>query len=128
MIRRREGFTIVEVLIALVMLSIGVMALASSVGSINRMMANGKRKTQSYAFTAGTLDSIRMVASSTNPKCSALTNGTTTSSASPYGTAFSRTLIIANATTGSSKTVTVRTAYRIGPYPKGDTIIATVSC
>ncbi len=128
MSRRREGFTIVEVLIALVMLSIGVMAMASSVGSINRMMASGKRKTQSFAFASGTLDSIRMVANSTTTKCSSLSNGTSASSASPYGTAFTRTLIIANATTGSSKMVTVQTAYRVGPYLKGDTLIATVSC
>lgn len=124
---RRGGFTIVEVLIAVVVLSIGVLAMASSVGTINRMMANGKRKSQSYSIASRAIDSVRRVAGSTTPKCTAVTNGTTTlANNSPYGTAFTRTLIVSN--DGSNRTVEVRTAYRIGPYPKGDTIIATLSC
>ena len=128
MIRQREGFTIVEVLIAVVMLSIGILAMASGVGGVERMMNNGKRKTQSYTLTSRTLDSLRNKANSTNPKCTTLVNGSY--STGSYGSAIALVWSVANSgiSGSTSKIVTVRTSYQLGKYTKGDTLVATVSC
>jgi prepilin-type N-terminal cleavage/methylation domain-containing protein len=75
--RSRGGFTIVEVLIAIVMLSIGVLALASSSGTITRMMYDGRSKTDVAAVAQSVLDSLRAKAYSNGyPTCTALTDGT----------------------------------------------------
>ncbi len=46
MSRNRRGFTIVEILVAVIVLSIGVLALAGTLGTITRMMSNGQQKTR----------------------------------------------------------------------------------
>jgi prepilin-type N-terminal cleavage/methylation domain-containing protein len=67
----RGGFTIVEVLIAIIMLSIGVLALASSSGTITRMMTDGRAKTDIAAIAQSMLDSLRTTAyGTTYPSCS----------------------------------------------------------
>ena len=72
----RGGFTIVEVLIAIIMLSIGVLALASSSGTITRMMSDGRAKTDIAAIAQSVLDSLRAEAyGTTYPSCAALTDG-----------------------------------------------------
>ena len=72
----RGGFTIVEVLIAIIMLSIGVLALASSSGTITRMMYDGRTKTEIAAVAQSVLDSLRTKAyGTTYPSCAALADG-----------------------------------------------------
>ena len=118
----RGGFTIVEVLIAIIMLSIGVLALASSAGGITRMVSNGQRKTRSYATASSVVDSLRRVAA--NPlTCATLAAG----SGSLAG--ISATWTVGNAgATNTSHLVTVFMSYRVGPFLKGDTLITTLVC
>jgi prepilin-type N-terminal cleavage/methylation domain-containing protein len=122
----RGGFTIVEVLIAIIVLTIGVMALASSAGGITRMMSNGQRKTRSMSVAASTLDSLRQKAYSASPKCSGLVSGS--SSTSGYGSMISRAWTVSAGPSGTTKdrSVVVITAYRVGPFGKGDTLLATL--
>src|SRR6185436_10991318 len=72
----RDGFTIIEVLIAIMMLSVGVLALASSSGSIARMMYFGQRKTDASALVQSVLDSMRYRANAATPMCNGLASGT----------------------------------------------------
>jgi prepilin-type N-terminal cleavage/methylation domain-containing protein len=118
----RQGFTIVEVLIAIIVLSIGALALASTAGSISRMMSNGQKKTRSYTIAASKLDSLRNAAYSASPRCSGLVSGSATNSI--YGTAFSTSWTVSG--TGTSRTIEIRTSYRVGPHAKGDTLFATL--
>jgi hypothetical protein len=113
-------------MIALVMLSIGILALAGTAGTVNRMMANGKRKTQSYTIAVATMDSLRNLANSTTPKCTSLATGSRTSSY--YGTVFARAWTVSTPASGFGRSIQVRTSYRVGPYAKGDTINATINC
>jgi len=117
----RRGFTIVEVLIAIVMLSIGVLALASSAGGVTRMMSNGQRKTRSYAMATSLLDSLRKVAKA---NCGGLP-------ASGSGNRGGMTIawtVTNSGTTSITHQVTVRMAYQVGPFTKGDTLIASLYC
>lgn len=120
--RLRTGFTIIEVLIAIIVLTIGVLALASSAGSTTRMMMSGQRKTRSISVATSTLDSLRQKAYSASPKCSGLVGGSSSSSA--YGTKISRTWTVAGA--GSFRDIVITTSYRLGPVLKGDTLVATI--
>jgi prepilin-type N-terminal cleavage/methylation domain-containing protein len=116
-----RGFTIVEVLIAIIMLSIGVLALASSAGGITRMMSNAQRKTRSYAMASSVVDSLRRVAKTS---C-----GSLPSNGSGSRAGISTTWEVTN--TGSTNVthqVRVLMSYRVGPYLKGDTLIANLYC
>jgi prepilin-type N-terminal cleavage/methylation domain-containing protein len=118
----RRGFTIVEVLIAIVLLSLGILSLAGSAGGITKMMYNGQRKTRSYTIAESILDSLRNVANSTSPKCSsAMVNGTTTS---PDG--FAAAWRVAGS--GTSRQARVIIAYQSGRRAQADTMYLSLLC
>lgn len=118
---RREGFTIVEVLIAIIMLSIGILALASTTGGITRMMSNGQRKTRSYTVATSLVDSLRNQA---KQSCAGMVGGT---SSNPVG--ITKTWTVSNSgSTNTPHDIRVVTAYRVGTRTLGDTLLATVYC
>ncbi len=118
----RRGFTIVEVLISVVLLSLGILSLAGSAGGVTSMMYTGQRKTHSYAIAESTLDSIRNKANSTSPKCSAaLVNGTGSISGG-YTTAWRI------AGSGTSRQARVIIAYQSGRRRQADTLYASLLC
>ena len=73
-----RGFTLVEVLIAVVILSVGVLGMVGSAGLVSRMIGQGKRNTQAAIVAMQRMETIREQALSTNPRCTALANGTAT--------------------------------------------------
>ena len=75
-----RGFTIIEVLIAIVILSVGVLGMVGSAGLVSRMIGQGKRNTQAALVAQQRMETIRETALSTNPRCTALANGTATTS------------------------------------------------
>lgn len=120
--RSGDGFTIVEVLIAIIVLAIGVLALASSAGGSIRMLMSGQRKTRSVSVATSTLDSLRQKAYSASPKCTGLASGSATSSA--YGSMMSRAWTVTGE--GTYRDIVIITSYRVGPNVKGDTLVATI--
>ena len=65
----RGGFTIIEVLIAVVVLGAGVLALASSSAAVSRIIGRGRTATISAQVAAEQLERLRSYAAATNPKC-----------------------------------------------------------
>ena len=55
----RNGFTIVEIMIAVVILCVGLLGLASAGATVTRMLARGKGNSLTADFTQKTLDSLR---------------------------------------------------------------------
>lgn len=55
----RRGFTIVEIMIAIVILCVGLLGLASAGATVSRMLAKGKGSSLVADFTQKTLDSVR---------------------------------------------------------------------
>jgi prepilin-type N-terminal cleavage/methylation domain-containing protein len=76
----RSGFTLVEVLVAVMVLSVGVTALVGSAGVVTRMIGRGQMGTRGAQLAAGRLEQLRMVANSTSPRCTSglFVGGTTT--------------------------------------------------
>lgn len=67
--RRRSGFTIVEVLIAVVLMTVGVMALVSSSAMVTRMVGGGRASTFAGQTATARIERLRQIAASTSPAC-----------------------------------------------------------
>ena len=63
------GFTLVEVLIALVVLGVGILALTGSSALVNRMIGRGKVETHAALLAARRVETLRLSAASTSPGC-----------------------------------------------------------
>jgi prepilin-type N-terminal cleavage/methylation domain-containing protein len=67
--RKEEGFTIVEVLIAVIILGVGVMALAGSSAIVTRMIGRGKSSGRSAQVALARFETLRQAARSTATLC-----------------------------------------------------------
>lgn len=65
----RGGFTLIEVIIAIVVLAVGVMALLGSSAMVTRMIGAGKHSTQAVEVATRRLENLRRIAYSTTPRC-----------------------------------------------------------
>ena len=70
--RSDSGFTLVEVLVAIVVLSVGVMALAGSTAMVTRMIGRGKVETRVAQASSRRVEALRLSALSTIPHCTAV--------------------------------------------------------
>lgn len=117
---RKDGFTLIEVLIAIGILSVGILALLQTAASITAMLRDGRLRTMASAAAASRIDDLRLVAAATTPTCTALTGG---SAASLYGT---ETWTVAGA--GRSRTVTATVTVSNGPKQLGVTVRGSLLC
>jgi prepilin-type N-terminal cleavage/methylation domain-containing protein len=64
-----SGFTLVEVLVALILLGIGIIAMAGSSGMVTRMIGSGKAETHAAQAASRRMEMLRLAAYSTSPRC-----------------------------------------------------------
>jgi len=69
MYRPNRGLTLVEMLIAIVVLGIGITALVSSSGMVTRMIGRGKVETRAAQIASSRMESLRLAAHGTSPRC-----------------------------------------------------------
>jgi len=117
---RRDGFTLIEVLIAIGILSVGILALLQTAASITVMLRDGRLRTMASAVAASRLDNLRLAAASTPPTCAALTSGSATS------LNLAETWTVAG--TGRSRTVTATVTVSNGSRNLGMTVRGTLLC
>jgi prepilin-type N-terminal cleavage/methylation domain-containing protein len=115
-----RGFTIIEILIAVVILSIGVMGMVGAAGLASRMIGQGKRNTQAAIVAQQRMEIIREQALSTNPRCTALANGTATT------TGVTENWRITGA--GRSRRVRIIVTYPTNRGTAVDTVHSVVGC
>ena len=65
----RSGFTLIEVMIAVIVLAIGVMALLGSSAMVTRMIGSGRHSTQAVEVATRRLENLRRIAHATTPAC-----------------------------------------------------------
>ncbi|HJR35057.1 MAG TPA: prepilin-type N-terminal cleavage/methylation domain-containing protein [Gemmatimonadales bacterium] len=118
--RGRDGFTLIEVLIAVGILSVGILALLQTAGSITVMLRDGRLRTAASAVAASRIDNLRLAAAATTPTCASVTSGSATSL---HG---SESWTVAG--TGRSRTVAVTVTVSNGPRQLGMTVRATLLC
>lgn len=71
--RTQRGFTIIEIMIAIVILSVGVIGLATTAGLVTRMIAQGQRYSEAAALANRRFEILR------SQTCASLASGTATS-------------------------------------------------
>ena len=75
MTHTRSGFTLVEVLVAVTVLSVGVVAMAGTSAMVTRMIGRGKIDTRAAQLATQQAENLRRIAYSTTPRCTGLVNG-----------------------------------------------------
>ena len=66
-----SGFTLVEVLVAVVILTVGILALAGTSGMSTRMIGRGKVETRAALVASGRMEALRLAAYGSTPRCNA---------------------------------------------------------
>lgn len=62
-ITNKKGFTIVEIIIAILVLTVGILALVTTAALVTRMIARGQRSADASAFMARRVEQLRAIAS-----------------------------------------------------------------
>ena len=66
-----QGLTLIEVLIAIVLLGVGIVALAGGSGMVTRMIGRGKVETRAAQVASRRVEALRLAAASSSPRCTA---------------------------------------------------------
>ncbi|HUQ15658.1 MAG TPA: prepilin-type N-terminal cleavage/methylation domain-containing protein [Gemmatimonadales bacterium] len=117
----RSGFTLIEVLVAVTILAVGVVAMAGSSAAVTRMIGRGKIDTRAAQLATRQVEALRLTAYSTTPRCTALANG------GPVTTdrvALSWTV----AATGTGQTVNVSASYRTARGARTQVLTTYIEC
>ena len=69
--RSSSGLTLIEVLVAIVVLGIGIVALAGGSSMVTRMIARGKVETHAAHMASRRMEALRLAAASSSPRCTA---------------------------------------------------------
>jgi Tfp pilus assembly protein PilV len=121
--RNAGGFTIAEVLVAVVMLTVGVMALVGSSAMVTRMVGRGRQDTMAGQAATSRLELLRQIAASTATPC---TSAQWKTDSAVGGTVKERWEMIDNA--GDARRVRLIVRYPVARRTAVDTIITTFLC
>jgi prepilin-type N-terminal cleavage/methylation domain-containing protein len=69
--RSNSGLTLIELLVAIVVLGVGIVALVSGSSMVTRMIGRGKVETRAAQVASGRMEALRLAASSSSPRCTA---------------------------------------------------------
>lgn len=66
----RQGFTLIEVLVAVLVLGVGVLALAGTSAGVTRMIGRGRIETRAAQAASSRMEKLRLAADAGPPRCS----------------------------------------------------------
>lgn len=122
-ISHRRGFTIVESLIAAVVLSVGILALVGTSALASRMVGRGAASTRAGLIAASRIERLRQIAFSTVPPCT----GAEWRSGSTAGPALTENWELLDAT-GALRRVRIVLRSRHPTGTSTDTVVAAFLC
>jgi prepilin-type N-terminal cleavage/methylation domain-containing protein len=122
-VRNQRGFTLVEVLLAVVLLGIGVMALVGSSAMVTRMIGKGSQYTFVSQRASARFERLRQIAASTSPPC---TSGAFASGNVTGANGISESWVVQ--ASGTERLVTVYLTYGTVKGTRADTVSATILC
>ena len=111
-----RGFTIVEVLVAVLVLAVGIIGLTTTAALVTRMIGQGERYSQASTMAAEQFEVFR------SQRCASLTAGTATRGG------FTLNWTVQNAAGGRARSVRIVV---ISPTTRGtraDTFATTIGC
>jgi len=113
--KRERGFTIVEVMIAIIVLSVGMLGLASTTALVTRMIGRGTRASKAAVLAQQRVEILRAT------KCADLAGGSDTTGS------FVRWWTVT--ATGNARRIQVIVRYVGTPVRmRADTIATTIDC
>ena len=121
----RSGFTLIEVMVAIIILSVGVLGLISTSALVTRMIGRGNMTTKATQLAQTRLEILRQQALASSPSCTAL--GASGSSAGPSGMSEAWTVTTPSGTT-NIRQFRVIVTYPIAKGTRADTMITQVRC
>jgi len=110
----RHGFSLVEVMIAVVILTVGVLALAGTSAGVVKLISQGGRLGGSSLVAEGRFELLRAT------PCASLASGSTVEG--PFTVRWTVT------TSGYLRTVDLTVAYATSGRTRTDTFATTISC
>lgn len=119
----RSGFTLVEVLMAVVVLGVGVVALAGSSATVTRMIGRGRHETVAGQVATRRIEALRAAALSTTPRCTA---GAFASGGPTVTDRVTETWVVPVA--GSLRTVTVTVTHALARGTHTDVLTTWIEC
>jgi prepilin-type N-terminal cleavage/methylation domain-containing protein len=123
---REKGFTLVEVLIAMMVLSVGIMALVGSSAMATRMIGRGRESTQVGQVATARSEWLRQIAAATTPPCgSALLKDSTW--ANP-NTGITEQWQVLALTGSGTRDVRMMYSYKVPKGTRTDTMTLTLLC
>jgi prepilin-type N-terminal cleavage/methylation domain-containing protein len=69
--RSSSGLTLIEVLVAIVVLGVGIVVLAGGSSMVTRMIGRGKVETRAAQVASRRMEALRLAAASSVPRCTA---------------------------------------------------------
>lgn len=122
--QKTSGFTLIEVMVAIVILSIGLLALAGATANVSKMVGYGKWATVASQVATRRVEIIRHMANSTDPTCtsSAMVSGGPLTA----GRMMTESWNISG--TGGVRRVVVTVTYPRGRRTVTDTVATIIRC
>lgn len=117
---RERGFTIIEVLIAVLILTVGLLGLASTAALVTRMVGQGERYTEAANLATRQFETFRSQWTSSN--CSGAADGSTTESG------FTVSFRVVSVADGRARDVTLTVTAPTGRGSRTDTFYNTIPC
>lgn len=121
--RSESGFTLVEVLVAIVVLSIGLIALVGSMAMVTRMITRGKVETRVAQAASQRIETLRLAAYSTSPRCTA---GAFTSGGAVTANGLNEAWVVQ--AVGKVRNVQVNVTYRTVRGPRTASLQTRIEC
>ena len=118
----RSGFTLIEVLVAVTVLAVGVVAMAGSAGAVTRMISRGKFDTRAVQLATQRVEMLRRAAYFATPRCTGLASG------GPVTTPDHVTLSWTVAVTPTGRNVTVSATYATGRGTRTEVLTTYIEC
>jgi Tfp pilus assembly protein PilV len=117
MVRSESGFTILEVVIAVLLLSVGVLGMARSSADMTGILSRGDRAITASMYAQERLERLRVVG------CDAMTDGNET-----RGGAYALYWRVIAPTDLEVRRIRLITTYPTGRGTRADTVETSVSC
>jgi prepilin-type N-terminal cleavage/methylation domain-containing protein len=120
--RSEAGFTLIEIMVAVTILSIGVAALLGSSALVTRMVSDGKFATHAAVVAERRLDILRTAAARTAPGCTHASFASGTFTTDRVSEAWTVTV------NGESANIREIVSYQTRRTTHADTLYTTVPC
>jgi len=121
-VKNERGFTLVEVLMAIIVLGVGVTALVGSSAMVSRMVGRGKSETVAAEVASRRIEYLRALAYASTPRC---THGSFVNGNAPTDGTTEKWTVVVN---GKYATIADTVSHRVARGTHKDVLTARVEC